>query len=40
VLIGASAVVSPLTAGALEVRSVTRYADTFNNVADDYMVAA
>ncbi len=40
VLIGTSAVSSPLAAGALEVRSVTRYADTFNNVADDWMVAA
>ena len=40
VLIGESTVASPLTAGALEVRSVTRYADTFDGVADDYMVGA
>lgn len=40
VLIGSSAITSPLTAGALEVRSVTRYADTFENAADDWMVAA
>lgn len=39
VLIGTSTVASPITAGAFEVRSVTRYADTFDQVADDYMVA-
>jgi hypothetical protein len=40
VLIGSSWEVNPLNAGALEVRSVTRYADTFDGVADDYMVGA
>lgn len=40
VLIGDhTATSSPMTAGAFEVRAVTRYADTFNNAADDYMVA-
>lgn len=38
VLIGESAVVSPIQAGALEVRAVTRYADTFKNEADDFKV--
>lgn len=28
----------PLTAGALEVRAVTRYADTFDQLADDFKV--
>jgi glutaredoxin len=36
VLIGESAVASPVAAGALEVRAVTRFADTFRNEADDY----
>lgn len=39
VLIGVSLVVSPITAGAFEVRAVTRYADTFDKLADDYRVA-
>ena len=39
VLIGASAEVSPITAGALEVRSVNRYADTLERLADDFEVA-
>ncbi|MBP9148702.1 MAG: hypothetical protein KBG00_07955 [Rhodoferax sp.] len=30
----------PITAKAFEVRSVTRYADTFSNEADDYKVAS
>jgi glutaredoxin len=38
VLIGESAVVSPIDAGALEVRAVKRDADTFDRVADDYQV--
>lgn len=39
VLIGSHAGTDPVTAGAAEVRSVTRYADTFDQVADDYMIA-
>lgn len=39
VLIGVSAVPTPQAAGALEVRAVTRYADTFEQKADDYRVA-
>lgn len=40
VLIGDhTATASPVTAGAWEVRAVTRYADTFENLADDFMVA-
>lgn len=40
VLIGDhTATASPVTAGAWEVRAVTRFADTFENLADDFMVA-
>ncbi|OGB70470.1 MAG: hypothetical protein A2486_07310 [Burkholderiales bacterium RIFOXYC12_FULL_65_23] len=39
VLIGAHSGTDPVAAGAAEVRSVTRYADTFDLAADDYMVA-
>ena len=39
VLIGTHAGDDPVIAGAAEVRSVTRYADTFDLVADDYMIA-
>lgn len=39
ILIGASTATDPLAAGAEEVRSVTRHADTFDRRADDYMVA-
>lgn len=39
VLIGSHAGPDPVAAGAAEVRSVTRYADTFDLVADDFMVA-
>lgn len=39
VLIGISAVVDPIAAGAFEVRKVTRYADTFETVRDDYEVS-
>jgi hypothetical protein len=39
VLIGESAAADPVAAGAFEVRSVTRYADTFNLQADDFRVA-
>lgn len=39
VLIGASAVADPVAAGAFEVRSVTRFADTFDKLADDWKVA-
>lgn len=38
VLIGESAVVSPIDAQALEVRAVKRDSDTFGRVADDYQV--
>jgi hypothetical protein len=39
VLIGSHAGADPVAAGAAEVRSVTRYADTFDLAADDYLVA-
>lgn len=39
VLIGISTNADPIAAGADEVRAVTRYADTFGNVADDFKVA-
>lgn len=39
VLIGEHVDPSPITAGAFEVRSVTRWADTFDRVADDFRVA-
>lgn len=38
-LIGTSAAVDPVAAGALEVRKVTRYADTFEGVREDFEVA-
>lgn len=38
VLIGESALASPIAAGALEVRTVKRDADTFGRVADDFQV--
>lgn len=38
VLIGASTVTSPITAGAIEVRAVKRDADTFDRAADDFTV--
>lgn len=39
VLIGTHTDTAPVAAGAAEVRSVTRYADTFDLQADDYMIA-
>src|SRR6185369_1083042 len=39
VLIGESALVDPIAAGALEVRAITHNADTFDRAADDYEVA-
>lgn len=39
VLIGESTNADPIAAGAYEVRSVTRYSDTFDRLADDYRVA-
>lgn len=39
VLIGASALADPVAAGAAEVRSVKRFADTFETTADDYRIA-
>ena len=38
VVIGASSDADPIAAGAFEVRAVTRDADTFDGVADDYTV--
>lgn len=38
VLIGESAVSSPIAAGAFEVRLVIRDADTFDRVADDFQI--
>jgi hypothetical protein len=38
ILIGESAALDPIAAGALEVRAVTRHADTFDRLADDYEV--
>lgn len=38
VLIGESTVVSPIAAGAFEVRLVLRDADTFGRVADDFQI--
>lgn len=40
VLIGESAEASPIAAGALEVRAVTRYADTFENAVDDFKIVS
>ena len=40
VLIGSHSAADPVAAGAAEVRSVTRYADMFEQAADDYVVAA
>ena len=37
-LIGASAEVDPVVAGADEVRQVIRYADTFDRLTDDYAI--
>jgi hypothetical protein len=39
ILIGTSDALDPLAAGAPEVRSVQRYADTFDRLADDFQVA-
>lgn len=39
VLIGESGETSPIAAGAFEVRAITRDADTFDQVADDYTIA-
>lgn len=39
VLIGESAATDPIAAGAAEVRSVTRYSDTFDRLADDWRIA-
>ena len=39
VLIGESAVLSPIAAGAFEVRAITRDADTFDRLADDFKIA-
>ena len=38
VLIGVSALLDPVAAGAREVRSVMRYGDTLERKADDYML--
>jgi hypothetical protein len=39
ILIGTSVALDPLVAGAPEVRSVQRYADTFDRVVDDFEIA-
>lgn len=39
IVIGTSVSLDPVAAGAAEVRSVQRYADTFDRLADDYEVA-
>lgn len=39
IVIGTSASFDPVAAGAAEVRSVQRYADTFDRLVDDYEVA-
>lgn len=39
VLIGESVATDPLAAGAIEVRMITRDADTFNRAADDFTIA-
>lgn len=39
IVIGTSASLDPVAAGAAEVRSVQRYADTFDRLADDFEVA-
>ena len=38
VLIGESSIADPIAAGAAEVRTVVRDADTFDRVADDYRI--
>lgn len=38
VLIGVSDVADPVAAGALEVRAITRDADTFDRTADDWVI--
>lgn len=38
VLIGESALLDPIAAGAAEVRTVVRDADTFDRIADDYRI--
>lgn len=38
VLIGESSIADPIVAGAAEVRTVARDADTFDRVADDYRI--
>jgi len=39
VLIGEVTTANPITAGAFEVRSVLRFADTFDRLADDFKIA-
>jgi len=38
VLVGATTEPSPTTAGAFEVKAITRFADTFERKSDDYVV--
>lgn len=38
-LVGESIVPDPVIAGAYQVKSITRYADTFDNLAEDFVVA-
>lgn len=39
ILIGESAEANPVTAGAFVVRAVSRFADTFDRVSDDFKIA-
>ena len=39
ILIGVSALASPIAAGAFEVRAVTRYADTLDGLVEDVKIA-
>ncbi len=39
ILIGKSGEENPITAGAHEIRAITRHADTFDRLADDFEIA-
>jgi hypothetical protein len=39
VMLGTQVSINPVTVGAWEVKSVTRFADTFDGVADDFVIA-
>ena len=38
ILIGKSSELDPIKAGASEIKHITRYADTFERLADDYVL--